>query len=100
MIGLPVTTRSNAHIGHVGNIRIDSDSQTIVQYCVCTKKLLHRWTKCRDDCLIHVRQVIRIEPTHMIVEDLVENNEERIQEQVPLTVAPAQSTIIRQARYR
>lgn len=69
IIGLPVYTKSNTHLGAVVNLIIDIESQSIIEYGVQPRRW--RLPTGAKEYLVHRQQVISISKEKMIVDDVV-----------------------------
>lgn len=62
IIGLPVYTKSNQHLGRVKNLEIDSVSQAVINYIVRRGFL-------SEDLIINRNQVVSLEEDKLVVDD-------------------------------
>ncbi|MFA6553631.1 MAG: PRC-barrel domain-containing protein [Patescibacteria group bacterium] len=69
LIGMPVYTQSDEHLGKVSDFVVDLETQNIRQYSVRSRDLIAELLQ--RDLLISREQVIRITEEKMIVEDSI-----------------------------
>ncbi len=74
LIGLPVYTKSGAHLGKVDDLEIDIDEQTVINYRVETREILKLKNLFAGKLLIHRDQIISITSKKVIVDDTVKEN--------------------------
>lgn len=63
---LSVFTESGLRLGHISEVEIDIDSQSIIRYLVESGRLISRW---QLPLLVHRSQVVSISKEKMVVED-------------------------------
>lgn len=69
LINLPVYTKSDIHLGYIAQFEIDELSQKVTRYVVNTHKGIAGLFK--QQLFISPQQVVHIDRTKMVVEDLV-----------------------------
>jgi len=69
LIGLPVYTQSDQHLGKVADFELDPTTQLIVRYHVKGGDLIKELL--RSELIVSREQVIAISPQRMVVEDAV-----------------------------
>lgn len=90
---LPVFTQSGLHLGHVSDLEIDTESQSVLRYLVQRGRLIGRF---QEPLLIHRHQVISISPEKIVVEDAViklaegEKSREKVPQPAPSGVSARQ----------
>ncbi|MFA6533575.1 MAG: PRC-barrel domain-containing protein [Patescibacteria group bacterium] len=95
LIGLPVYTQGGQHLGHVVDLEIDIDSQSIVNYQVGNfNPIKNLWG---DKLLVNRQQVVSISAERLVVEDNVKEAAAAIslnaKAEAPASEAMATSTL-------
>lgn len=74
IIGKKVVTSSGQELGVVSDVEIDNESHVVIGYHVKKSKLLPEFIA--GELLIRPKQVVKITPTAMVVEDLLVRGED------------------------
>lgn len=69
LIGLPVYTQSNQHLGKVSDFELESSSQLVVKYYIKSRDIIKELLE--KELIISKEQVVFISKEKMVVEDNV-----------------------------
>ena len=69
LIGLPVYTQSNQHLGRVSDFELESSSQLVVKYYIKSRDIIKELLE--KELIISKEQVVFISKEKMVVEDNV-----------------------------
>ena len=69
LIGLPVYTQSNQHLGKVSDFELETSSQLVVKYYIKSKDIIKELLE--KELIINNKQVMFISKQKMVVEDNV-----------------------------
>lgn len=84
LIGLPVFTQSNQHLGKISDFEFEAEMQRIIKYHIKSEKLVKELLA--RELIINAERVISIDKEKMIVEDNVAKEKKQAYEVEALPV--------------